>query len=115
MNYLLIAGCWALTLLAALGFGDSYGTNRERASKAAMEKMVAETREAAQLGAADAIAKNKPQNNFIRGRVETIVRDNPVYRTCAHDADSLRNINEALTGRPVGTGGGVVPRVNAVN
>lgn len=115
MNYAIAAVIWCVTLVGAFWYGNQVGGDREVAKQVKIDQVVAATREAAQQGAADAIAKNKPYNNYIKGRVETIVRENTVYRDCAHTPDGLRLINEALTGRPVAPGGSVVPRVNAVN
>lgn len=114
MNYAIAAVLWCATLVGAFFYGGSVGSDQQIAKQAKIENVIKEVREQAQLGAADAIAKNKPQNNYIKGRVETLVRAEPVYRDCVHPASGLRDINEALTGRAEPTGGVVVPGVNAV-
>jgi hypothetical protein len=103
---------WAATIGGAFWYGTGIGRDGEVAKQAAVSKAITDTREEARKGAADAISKIQVRNTRVQGRVETIVRDNPVYRDCRHDADQLRNINEALTGRPGSDGGSGVPGAN---
>lgn len=90
---------WVASVGGAYFKGQSTGADREIAAQARINKAIDQTREAAQQGAADAIAKLKPVNTTIRSRTETIVRENPVYRDCVADAGGMRNINSALTGK----------------
>jgi hypothetical protein len=60
--------------------------------------------ETAMQGAAEAIAQIEVKNVTIRQKAETITREVPVYRDCRHDPDGLQLVNEALTGKPAGTG-----------
>lgn len=112
---LIVVIVWLATVIGAFFYGSGTGEDRAVAKQAAIESAIAETRRAAMEGAADAIAKIKVRNTTVQGKVETIIRDNPVYRGCGHDADTLRLLNEALTGRPGPTGDRGVPRVNPVN
>lgn len=100
---------WGASIGGAFFYGQGIGKDSQIAKESGIKDAIAETRAAAQLGAADAIAKIKVRNTTIQGRVETIVRDSPVYRDCLHDPDGLRNINEALGGRSRPASGGVVP------
>lgn len=104
---------WGASVGGAFFYGQGVGKDSQIAKEAAVKEAIAETRKAALEGAADAIAKIKVRNTTIQGKVETIVRDNPVYRDCLHDPDGLRNINEALGGRSGRASGGVVPGTDA--
>jgi hypothetical protein len=110
MNPYLILGAvlfWVASVGGAGWFGMGVGEDRIIAEQAKVNKAIDETRAAAQQGAADAISQIKVVNTTVKGRVETIVRENTVYRDCKHDARSLRDINAALTGdaaEPVGGG-----------
>lgn len=113
MNPWLILGAgvlWVVSSGAVYVKGQSVGANRVIAEQAKVNKAIDETRAAAQQGAADAIAQIKIVNTTVKGRVETVVRENTVYRDCKHDARSVRDINSALTGEPAeSTGGGKLP------
>lgn len=104
----IIVVLWIASVVGALWAGTKYQSALDQANAAKIEQAIEDTRKAANEGAADAISKIVVRNTTIQGRVETIVRDNPVYRDCQHDADQLRNLNEVLTGRR-STGSGVVP------
>jgi hypothetical protein len=47
------------------------------------------------------LSKIEVNNVTIRQKLETKVIDNVVYRECKHDADGLRVLNEAITGKPI--------------
>lgn len=118
MNPYVILGVvvlWGGSVGGAFWYGTGVGENKVIAKQAKDNELVLETRKAAQLGAADAIAQIKITNTTVRGKVETIIRDNPVYRdvTCRHDAIGMQYINEALTGRSVPADRGVVPGTDA--
>lgn len=106
---------WVASALGAYWYGTGVGRDGERARQADINQAIEATRLAAQQGAADAISKIKVTNTTIRGKTETIVRENVIYRDCRHDADGVRLINEALTGRPQPPGDSELPGVNAVN
>ncbi|WBS00214.1 hypothetical protein OU994_18000 [Pseudoduganella sp. SL102] len=116
MNPWLLLGAGALWVASAactFWYGTTVGRDGEVARQAKLEKAITETRNLAMKGAADAIAKIVVRNTTVQGRVETIVRDNPVYRDCVHSPDQLRNINEAITGRAGSAGGGRLPGADA--
>jgi folylpolyglutamate synthase/dihydropteroate synthase len=104
---------WGASIGGAFFYGQGIGKDAQIANESAVKDAIAETRKAALEGAADAIAKIKVRSTTIQGKVETIVRDNPVYRDCAHGPDGLRNINEALSGRPGRPGDSVVSGADA--
>jgi hypothetical protein len=117
MNPYLILGAvlfWVVSSGAVYVKGQSVGANRVIAEQAKVNKAIDETRAAAQEGAANAIAQIKVVNTTVKGRVETIVRENTVYRDCKHDARSLRDINAAITGDPAEpAGAGKLPEAGA--
>lgn len=114
-----------LILAAALGFilatGGAYikgrgdGANIAKADQAEVLELARKVRDEAQRGAAEAIAKIEVKNTTIRQTLEREIHEKPVYVACSHDADSLRRINAAITGRePVAAGSGKLPRLDAV-
>ncbi len=115
--YLILAAVvlWGGSVGGAFWYGTGIGKDGEVAKQAAINQAIVDTRKEAEMGAANAIAKIKITNTVVRGKVETVIRENPVYRdvACKHDAIGMQYINEALTGRSVPAGGGVVPGVDA--
>jgi hypothetical protein len=104
---------WGASIAGTFFYGQGVGKDGEIAKQAQIEKAITDTREAARLGAADEIAKIKVRHTTVQGKVETVIRDNPVYRDCLHSPDSVRLINEALTGRGGPASGGELPGVVA--
>jgi len=101
---------WGASVGGAFFYGQGVGKDSEIAGQAKINKAVLETREAAQQGAADAIAKLKPVNRTIVQRTEREVRENVRYSECVNTDGQLRNINAAIAGRaPEPAPGGVVP------
>jgi hypothetical protein len=70
------------------------GAEHEIAAQARQDAAVQAMTEAA----AKAIARIEVKNVTIRQRLETEIREKPVYRDCRMDADGLRLVNEAITG-----------------
>lgn len=105
---LLVVFLWLASVIGAFYFGMDYKEASMKAEAAKLKDAIQDTRKQAMEGAADAISKITVRNTTVQGKVETIIRDNPVYRDCQHDPDQLRNINEALTGRTGPVGGGSV-------
>jgi hypothetical protein len=120
MNHWLILGLFVAA--GALG-GGAYWQGRQDgeakivAQEAREREIAAEAVDAALNVSAQAIAAIKVQNRTITQEVQRHVIERPVYRDpdCKHDADSLRSINEAITGRaqPEPAGSGIVPRAGA--
>jgi len=104
---------WGASIAGTGWYCIGVGEDKIIAKQASDDKIRQETREAAQQGAADAIAKLKPVNTTIRAKTETIVRENTVYRTCVNTPDGLRSINSALAGRIAEPAGGEqLPKVD---
>jgi hypothetical protein len=104
---------WVASIGGSYWYGTGVGKDSQLAKAAEIKQAIEDTREIARQGAASEIAKIKVRNTTIQGKVETIVRDNPVYRDCKHDPDAFRLLNDALSGKAGGAGrdsGGSVPR-----
>lgn len=100
MTRYLIAAAVALGVVGgAFAYGVSVGKDSEKATQARIDEATQATREAAEQGAAKAIAQIKVTNTTIRGEVQREVQTNTVYRDCRVPADGLRLINEALKGQ----------------
>lgn len=109
MNKLMIAVMvWIVSVVIALLSGLHLGARNEKLKNDELKAIAEEAGKAAQKGAAIEISKIRVRNTTIQGRMQTVVRDNPVYRDCVHDAHGLQNINEALSGRD--SGDSSVPR-----
>jgi hypothetical protein len=111
MPYIVIAA-----LLASVGAffgGIHFGEAAEIARQAKTDQVVRDVKEAAQQGAAAAIAANKPRNVTIRQQTEREIRENIVYRDCHATAAGVQLVNEALTGQPQPAGGGQLPAASA--
>jgi len=104
---------WGASAGGAFLYGQKVGGDHEKATQAAVEKSINDTREAAQRGAADAIAKISVKNVTINRKLETEVREKPVFRDCRSGPDSVRLYNSAIPGYAEPAGGGVVPAANA--
>ncbi|WP_374680440.1 hypothetical protein [Hydrocarboniphaga effusa] len=116
MNPYAIVGICALWAASLCGVGFfSYGAGQDdvKAEQAEIDKAIADTREAAQQGAAAAISAIEIKHTTIRQRVETQIREKPVYRDCRHEPGVLLDINEAITGRREPAGGSELPRDRA--
>lgn len=104
---------WGASIAGTGWVSFGLGKDSEIAGQAKIKQAIEDTREKAQQGAADAIANNRPINQTIVQKQETIVRENTVYRDCRNPPDGVRNINAALTGRPDTAGGGELPKTDA--
>lgn len=105
----------ALVLVLLVG-GTGYwrghvdGTNATKAAQADRDALVRDTREAAEQGAAAAIARIKITNTTIKGEVRREIETNTVYRDCRLTPDGLRLANEAISGtRTERPGSGELP------
>lgn len=81
-----------------------HGTAQNEQAK--VNDAIRETREAAQQGAAEAIAALKPVNTTIVQKVQREVQTNTVYRDCKLPPAGLQLANQALTGKPAEPVGG---------
>ncbi len=76
-----------------------YQSSLDKAKDAEIKQTIEDTLKKSRMETADAISKIVVRNTTVQGKVETIVRDNTVYRDCQHTPDQLQNLNEVLTGR----------------
>lgn len=107
---LIAAGAVAVGAFAGTYFyGVHVGAQGERVKQADRADVVRETRDAAEKGAAAAIALLRPRNVTIRQELEREIQTNTVYRDCVVPADGVRILNEAITGRPELAGDGKLP------
>jgi len=70
----------------------------EQNAQAREERAREETLKAAQQAAAEAIAKIEVKNVTINRKLETEVREKPVFRDCRSGSDSMRLFNSAIAG-----------------
>lgn len=102
---------WVASIGGTYRYAETVGEDRVTAQQKKQDDIVRETREAAQTGAAAAIAANRPKNVTIRQETEREIQTNTFYAECRHSPDQLRRINEAIAGhRPEPAGSGLVPR-----
>lgn len=113
-----------LIFAAALGFvlatGGAYikgrgdGVSIAKADQAEVLELARKVKDDAQRWAAEAIAQIEIKHVTVRQLLEKEIHEKTVYADCRHDADGLRLVNAALTGRePVAAGGGKLPRLDA--
>jgi len=101
---------WVLSVGGAYVKGQGVGANRVIAGQASADQVRRDTLEAAQQGAAAAIAALKPVNTTIVQKATHEIQSNTVYRDCRVPASGVQLANEAITGRTAEpAGGGVVP------
>ena len=102
---------------AAYRQGRTDGEAKIVAQEARERELTAQAVDAANAAAARAISSIKVQHQTITQEVQRDVIEKPVYRDpgCVHDADSMRNINAALTGvaQPERAGSGIVSGTDA--
>lgn len=98
-----------LAAIVALGGAFAYGTHigyehSQNGYIAAQAKQLS-LEEKIQTAIANEVSKIKVTNTVVRGKVETITRENIVYRDCRNDAAVVGLLNDLLTGKthvPVG-------------
>lgn len=86
-------------LIGCVGY-QSYrlGQDSVIARQAREDQIRFETLQLAQQAAAEEIAKIEVKNVTIRQKLETEIREKPVYRDCESSEEILRLTNEAITG-----------------
>ena len=101
---------WGASLGGSFFYGQKVGKDNEIATVAREEAIVQRATEAAQLGAAKAIAANKPRNVTIRQETEHEVSTKTIYADCKHSPEQLQRLNAAITGEAASAAStGVVP------
>ena len=109
----------AIGVLSLAAIGASYlkgrtdGTDIERGKHAEAQELVNQAREAMIQSAAEAIAKIEVKHVTIRQRLDTEIREVPVYSGCRHSPDGLRLVNEALTNGKESSADRVLPEPDA--
>lgn len=113
---LALIAAWGASVGGSFFYGQKVGKDSMTASIVREEAIVKKVADAAQQGAAKAIAANKPRNVTIRQETQHEIRTNTIYADCKHSPDQLQRINAALTGTsPVPAAGGVVPSAGATD
>ncbi|VTU25414.1 hypothetical protein H4CHR_01589 [Variovorax sp. PBS-H4] len=111
---LAIVIAWGSSIAGAGWYGMGIGRDQEIAGQSKIKQAIEDTREAAQQGAAYAIAALKPVNTTIVQKVQREITQNTVYRDCRVPADGVQLANQAITGRsPEPSGGVIVPSPDA--
>ncbi len=104
---MLAARAWAFVILGCVivaAIGGAYTKGRSDgkavliAQQARDDQIRMETLQLAQLAAAEEIARIEVKNVTIRQKLETEIREKPVYRDCLADQRVLDTVNEAITG-----------------
>jgi hypothetical protein len=88
------------------------GADHEVATQAREDKHVAKAVEAATAVSAQAISKIRPKYSTINAEVQREIRTNTIFSECTLPANSLRNVNKALTNGPETTDGGKLPEAD---
>lgn len=105
---------WGASIAGTGWVSFGLGKDSELAGQAKIKQAIEETKEAAQQGAAAAIAANRPINQTIVQKVQREVQTNTVYADCRVPASGVQLANQALTGRQAEpAGGGVVSSPDA--
>ena len=99
---------WGASIAGTGWVSFGLGKDSEIAGQAKIKQAIEETKEAAQQGAAAAIAANRPINQTIVQKVQREVQTNTVYADCRVPASGVQLANQALTGRQAEPAGGVV-------
>lgn len=89
---------WLASTGGAYFYGRSDGRAIEAGTQARENKVAEVATQAAVLASAKAIAAIEVKNVTVKQRVETEIREKPVYRECVHDQRVLDDINRSLTG-----------------
>ena len=110
----MLANPWLFAILGvaiAGGLASSYVKGRsdgralEIAQRATLEEVARVAREAAIQGAAEKIAQIEVKHVTVRQKLETEIREKPVYRDCTASQRVLDTVNEAITGYPAPSAG----------
>lgn len=99
IKYIATAAIAIGTVGGAFFYGQHIGVQGEKAKQADISETRRETEEAAQRGAAAAIAKIKITNTTIRQELEREIQKEIIYATCRVPADGVRITNQAITGQ----------------
>ena len=101
-----------MAILSAGAGGFKLGADHELAAQAREDKHVAKAVEAATAVSAQAISQIRPKYSTIKQEVEREIRTNTIFSECTLPANSLRNVNKALTNGPETTGDSKLPEAD---
>lgn len=109
--WLMVGGgaAWVFSLVLTGWVSFGLGEDHNVAANAKTEKLIADTREAAQQGAAAAIAQLAPVNKTIVQKVQHEIQTNTVYADCRNTPIGMSSVNSALTGRTIPASGVKLP------
>lgn len=104
----------ALVAILLSGAGGFYGgwktsTDYHAAKQAQTVQLIQEAAQASRIAAAEIISGIKIQNVRVTQKLETEIREKPVYRDCVADDSVLALTNEAITGQESGDRGVPAP------
>lgn len=114
LNPWILLSVLVLVLLSG-ALGVKLGKGYAEGKQARTELLIKAVAEQAQLGAAEAIAANKPTNVYTKQVLDREVRIVPDYSRCVNSPDGLRAINAAIENQPVAASGVDVPGANTAN
>jgi hypothetical protein len=101
-----------LLILGAGATGLHFGKEYAEGKHAQTQLLIEAVREQAQIGAAQAIAANKPVHVHTKQVLDREVRIVPDYSRCVNSPDGLRAINAALENKPVTPSDSSLPRAS---
>lgn len=90
-----------LTLLAAFGYGTKVGADRQIASQARTNDLIAKVSVEAQEAAARAIAGIQIKYTTIQKRTEVEIRNHEIYRDCRNSPDAIGLLDAARANAPI--------------
>jgi hypothetical protein len=97
-------------LLGATVGGAKLGSDHQLAKQAKVKELIAEVKEQAQQGAADAILKIDVKYTTINRRLETEIRENNhIYHDCVNTPTATRLLDDARANRPISSTEAIVP------
>lgn len=91
-----IAGAWAVSVAGAAYWAYGAGQDKEIAAQARESKASVQAAEIAARVSAEAIAKIEVRQVTIRQKLQTEVREKPVFKECRSGQEALNLLNEAL-------------------
>ncbi len=83
-------------LVVSHGVAYTKGKQIERGEHTSQALLIADVREQAARGAAEAIAKIEVKNVTIKQEIQREILTNTVYRDCQHNDVGMQLVNEAL-------------------
>lgn len=102
--YVILAA--VLCMAGSFLYGTKVGKEHELAKAAETQELIRAVKAEAQLGAAEAIAKNRPIHQTIQKNAETIIREHEILTTCVNPPELERLLDAA---RRDGKPGAVTP------